>query len=42
MATRKATSTEAAPKSMPKEGKDPKGGLTDAGREFFAKTGRSP
>lgn len=38
MATKKATSTEAAPKSMPKEGKDPKGGLTDAGREFFAKT----
>ncbi len=25
-------------KSMPKEGKDPKGGLTDVGREFFAKT----
>ena len=28
----------AAPKSMPKAGKDPKGGLTDAGREFFAET----
>lgn len=26
------------PKSMPKEGKDPKGGLTEAGREFFAET----
>ncbi len=28
----------ATPKSMPKAGKDPKGGLTDAGREFFAET----
>ena len=26
------------PKSMPKEGKDPKGGLTEKGREFFADT----
>ena len=28
----------ATPKSMPKTGKDPKGGLTDAGRKFFAET----
>ena len=35
---KKAASEEAAPKpkSMPKEGKDPKGGLTAAGRKFFA------
>ena len=26
------------PKSMPKEGKDPKGGLTKVGREFFEQT----
>ena len=26
------------PKSMPKAGKDPKGGLTEVGREFFAET----
>ena len=30
--------TAGKPKSMPKEGKDPKGGLTDAGRKFFAET----
>ena len=36
MATKK--SAEKTPKSMPKAGKDPKGGLTDAGREFFAET----
>ena len=35
--TRKKAGAE-APKSLPKEGKDPKGGLTDVGREFFAKT----
>ena len=36
-AARKTVGTD-KPKSMPKEGKDPKGGLTDVGREFFAKT----
>ncbi len=36
--TKKSAAKTATPKSMPKEGKDPKGGLTDAGREFFAKT----
>lgn len=35
----KATGAEpAAAKSMPKAGKDPKGGLTAAGRKFFAET----
>ena len=28
----------AARKSMPKEGKDPRGGLTDIGREWYART----
>lgn len=37
-ATKKAATNKAAPKSMPKAGKDPKGGLTEVGREFFAKT----
>lgn len=31
------TAVEGAPKSMPKEGRNPQGGLTKAGREFFAK-----
>lgn len=31
-----AESKAAAPKSMPKEGKDPKGGLTAKGRAYFA------
>ena len=38
MTTAKKGSAKKAPKSMPKEGKDPKGGLTDAGRKFFAET----
>lgn len=43
MATKKVTAKKsvakkAAPKSMPKAGKDPKGGLTAAGRAFFNKT----
>ena len=48
MATRKAAKKTSrkvakavetgAPKSMPKEGKDPQGGLTAKGREFFART----
>lgn len=37
MATTKKSAAK-TPKSMPKAGKDPKGGLTDVGREFFAKT----
>lgn len=37
-AKKSATKKTAAKKSMPKAGKDPKGGLTDAGREFFAET----
>ncbi len=32
----KATARKSAPKSMPKEGRNPQGGLTKAGREFFA------
>ena len=38
MTTTRKTPNADKPKSMPKEGKDPKGGLTDAGREFFAET----
>ena len=38
MTTARKKEGAGTPKSMPKEGKDPKGGLTDAGREFFAKT----
>ena len=30
------TAKKSAPKSMPKEGRDPKGGLTKKGRDFFA------
>ncbi len=37
-AKKSATKKTAAKKSMPKAGKNPKGGLTDAGREFFAET----
>ena len=37
-AKKSAAKRTAAPKSMPKEGKDPKGGLTEKGREFFAET----
>ena len=37
-AAKKAKTTKAVPKSMPKAGKDPKGGLTEVGREFFAET----
>jgi hypothetical protein len=32
-----AKSAKATPKSMPKKGKNPEGGLTAAGREYFAK-----
>lgn len=35
---KKSTAKKAIGKSMPKAGKDPKGGLTDKGREFFAET----
>ena len=40
MTTAKKSAAKKArtPKSMPKAGKDPKGGLTDAGRKFFAET----
>ena len=38
MTTARKKADGETPKSMPKAGKDPKGGLTDAGREFFAKT----
>ena len=38
MTTARKTASADKPKSMPKAGKDPKGGLTDAGREFFAET----
>lgn len=31
------TAAKGAPKSMPKEGRNPQGGLTKAGRDFFAK-----
>ena len=31
------TASKGTPKSMPKSGRNPKGGLTKAGREFFAK-----
>ena len=31
------TAVKGAPKSMPREGRNPQGGLTKAGREFFAK-----
>ncbi len=37
MATTKKSAAK-TPKSLPKAGKDPKGGLTDIGREFFEKT----
>ena len=37
-AKKSAAKKAATPKSMPKEGKDPKGGLTEKGREFFAET----
>ena len=33
----KRTAAKPAPKSMPKEGRNPKGGLTQKGRDFFAK-----
>ncbi len=33
---RKAATKTTAPKSMPKEGRNPQGGLTKAGRDFFA------
>lgn len=33
-----ATKAAGTPKSMPKAGKDPKGGLTEEGRKFFAET----
>lgn len=36
--TRTAKTKETATRSMPKEGKDPKGGLTAKGRAYFAKT----
>ena len=36
-ASEKKSPSSKVPKSMPKEGKDPKGGLTAKGREFFAK-----
>jgi hypothetical protein len=32
---KKAARKKATPKSMPAAGRDPKGGLTDAGREFY-------
>ena len=35
MATKKVAAKETAGKSMPKAGKDPKGGLTAEGRKFF-------
>ncbi len=38
MTTARKGAGAGTPKSMPKEGKDPKGGLTDVGREFFAET----
>ena len=40
MTTAKKTAAKktATSKSLPKEGKDPKGGLTKKGREFFAET----
>jgi hypothetical protein len=34
---KKAAAKGSEPRSMPKEGKDPKGGLTAKGREYFAK-----
>ncbi len=38
MATKKtATNKTGTPKSMPREGRNPQGGLTQKGREFFAK-----
>ena len=36
-APKKDVTGKAAPKSMPKEGRNPQGGLTQKGREFFAK-----
>ena len=36
MTTARKGAGAGTPKSMPKEGKDPNGGLTDAGRKFFA------
>ena len=35
---KKRAAKEASSKSMPAKGKDPKGGLTAAGREFYRKT----
>lgn len=36
-AAKKASATKkSVPRSMPKEGRDPKGGLTDAGRAYYA------
>jgi hypothetical protein len=37
-AAKKATAKKATTKSMPAKGRDPQGGLTAAGREFFKKT----
>lgn len=37
MATKKAAAKKSAPKSMPKGGRNPKGGLTAKGRAYFAK-----
>ena len=34
---KKTASATAVPKTMPKEGRNPEGGLTQKGREFFAK-----
>ncbi len=38
MTTARKSAGAKKPKSMPKAGKDPKGGLTQEGREFFAET----
>ena len=38
MTTARKGAGSGTPKSMPKEGKDPKGGLTEVGRKFFAET----
>jgi hypothetical protein len=35
---KKRTAKKASSKSMPMKGKDPKGGLTAAGREFYKET----